>query len=111
VHRAFGAELSRQVLPFGSVVQQPEDPGQSLALVRARSAALGVLGRIGNACAEPIEQPVCKLQHDTMLPRQAYVCSDSLYSDHTCLRITATHDDFLIRSLHGRAAHCNRTQI
>ena len=64
VHGAFGAELSRQILPLGSVVQQPEDARQCLVLVGSGAAALGVPASIGNTCAEPIQQSICTVQHD-----------------------------------------------
>ena len=69
VHRAFGAELSRQILPSASVVRQPEPSGQclALALVRAGTAAPGGPGRIGNPCPTPFEQAITSIRNDAML--------------------------------------------
>src|SRR5450432_3311898 len=47
VHRTLGSELARQVLPFRSVVQDPEDAGDGFALVRARAATPGTRRMVG----------------------------------------------------------------
>lgn len=48
MHRAVAPELPRQVLPFGAVVQDPEDPPQRVTL--ERHDVLGVRGSVEN-CA------------------------------------------------------------
>ena len=62
-----GAESPGQVFPFGAVIQQPENAGQSLALVDPRPAAFGILRWVRNPCAEPIQQFVGQSQHDRRL--------------------------------------------
>jgi hypothetical protein len=60
VHGTLGAELARQVLPFGAVVQNPEDATQHPGLVQRRAATLATDERIRN----PFQQPIANLTRE-----------------------------------------------
>jgi hypothetical protein len=61
VNTAFGAKRFGQVFPFGSIVQNPEDSGQGIALGNRRATALGTGLKIGNKFAEHIQLFIGKI--------------------------------------------------
>ena len=63
VRGAVRAELSRQVLPFGSLLQQLKDSGRRLAAVRAGTGAPWLRPKIRHARAESIQQALRNRQH------------------------------------------------
>ena len=63
VNTAFGAKRFRQVFPFCSVVQHPEDSGQGIALGNRRAAALGTGLKIGDEFTEHVQLFVNKSKH------------------------------------------------
>ena len=63
VNTAFGAERFRQVFPFCSVVQNPEDSGQGIALGNRRAAALGTGLKIRDEFTEYIQLFIGKSKH------------------------------------------------
>ncbi len=67
VNTAFGAKIFWQVLPVGSVVQNPEDSGQGIALGGWRATTLGPGLKIGNKFAEHIQLFICKSKNTICL--------------------------------------------
>ena len=63
VNTAFGAKRFGQVFPFGSVVQNPEDTCQGIALGNRRATALGTGLKIGNEFAKHIQLFIFKSKH------------------------------------------------
>ena len=55
MHRALGAEVSRQIFPFCAVVEYPEDTGDGIAFISWWPAAFGIPRRIRYAFTYPIQ--------------------------------------------------------
>lgn len=53
--RALAAEASGQVLPLGTVVEDPEDALERTTLVRRGASTLGRHGRVGHSRGQPVE--------------------------------------------------------
>lgn len=60
VDGALAAELGRQILPLGPVVEHPEDAGDDLALVGGRTPAQGAAFRVGYLPAQPVQRLVAQ---------------------------------------------------
>lgn len=63
VNTAFGAERFGQVFPFCSVVENPEDSSQGIALGNRRAAALGTGLKIGDEFTEHVQLFIGKSKH------------------------------------------------
>ena len=63
VNTAFGAERFRQVFPFCSIVENPEDSGQGISFGNGRPTAFGTGLKIGNEFAEHVQLFVGKSKH------------------------------------------------
>jgi len=57
---ALGAKLGGKILPFGAVVEYPEDTLDDFSLVGRRPASKGASRRVRNPFREPIELRICK---------------------------------------------------
>jgi len=69
MHGALAAESSWQVLPFGTVVENPEDALDDLAFVGRWPATARVAWRVGNPFTNPVKLFVHEYQHESIYAR------------------------------------------
>ena len=80
MNSALRSESSRQILPLGTVIENPEDPGNDAAFVGRRSTSERTPACIGNAFADPIELFVCEGQHGRRHSNRSTRFWDSFYT-------------------------------
>ncbi len=60
VHGAFGAEFGWKILPFGPVVENPEDALDGLSFLGRRAASKRASPRVWNPFRKPIQLRLCE---------------------------------------------------